>query len=110
MDPVTEKLEAYNARDIDRFVACYAPDATIEQGQGNVVIKGHEAMRARYGALFDSSPNLKCRLVNWIRVGAYVIDEEKVIGYGLEGHPDRIHAAAIYRVRDDKIVHVLFLA
>jgi hypothetical protein len=110
MDPVAEQLEAYNARDIDRFVACYAPDVTIEHGQGNVVLKGHEAMRTKYGALFEASPKLKCRLVNRIRVGAYVIDEEEVTGSGLEGSPDRIHAAAIYRVQDDKIAHVLFLA
>ncbi len=29
MDPVQEQLDAYNARDLERFLACYAPDAWL---------------------------------------------------------------------------------
>ena len=34
MDPVVSQLEAYNARDIERFIACYDPEVRIEDGEG----------------------------------------------------------------------------
>ena len=33
MDPVAYQLEAYNARDIERFIACYDPEVRIEDGE-----------------------------------------------------------------------------
>jgi hypothetical protein len=109
MDPVAEQLEAYNKRDIDRFLSCYHPNVKIEDGKGNLLMQGHEAMRAQYSVLFNSSPNLHAHLVNRIRVGNYVIDEEKITGRIAEGFPDRLHAVAIYQVDSEKITHVRFL-
>jgi ketosteroid isomerase-like protein len=34
MDPVQEQLDAYNARDLERFLACYHPDAVVEDSAG----------------------------------------------------------------------------
>lgn len=109
MDPVADQLEAYNNRDIERFLSCYHPDVKIEDGEGNPLMQGHEEMRAQYSPLFDSSPDLHARLVSRISVGDYVIDEEDVSGRKVEGFPERIHAVAIYRVEADKITHVRFL-
>ena len=109
MDPVSDQLEAYNVRDIDRFVSCYNPEVVIKDGEGNTLIKGHDEMRTSYGSLFDASPYLRCRLVSRIRVGNYVIDEEEVIGVNLEDAPESLHAAAIYRIENDKIAHVVIL-
>jgi hypothetical protein len=109
VDPVTEQGEAYNARDVDRFLACYSADVRIEDGVGNIIMEGHDAMRAQYSSLFEASPELHGRVVNRIVVGKYVIDEEEISGRISEGFPDNVHAVAIYRVEDDKIVHVRFL-
>lgn len=106
MDPVQAQLDAYNARDLEAFVACYAPDVVMEDGQGQVMLRGHEAMRGVYGRLFSGSPELNCRLVSRIRVGPYVLDEERVTGFG---GPGEVHAVAVYRVEDDLIVHVRML-
>lgn len=109
MDPVDEQVLAYNDKDLDRFLSCYDPDVVIEGGDGNVLMRGHDSMRTSYGALFDRNPELQAHIVNRIRVGDYVIDEEEVTGYSAEGAPERLHAVAIYRVKDGKIVHVRFL-
>jgi hypothetical protein len=109
MDPVVEQLKAYNDRDIDRFVSCYSPDVVVEDGEGNLVMKGHDEIRDRYGALFDANPDLHCHIVNRIRVGLYVIDEEEVTGFNIEGTPEKMHAVAIFRVLDDIITHVRML-
>jgi hypothetical protein len=109
MDPVDDQFAAYNERDIDRFASSYDPDVVIEDGEGNLLMKGLDSLRASYGALFNDSPKLRCRLVKRIRVGEYVVDEEDVTGFNVEGSPERLHAVAIYRVQRDKIVHVRLL-
>ena len=109
MDPVEQQYAAYNARDLERFVACYAPDVRIEDGAGNVLLEGHDAMRGLYGKLFARSPDLHARSVYRTRVGAYVLDEEIATGLSLEDHPAEVHCVAVYRVAGDRIVHVRLL-
>ena len=41
---VERVLAALNAHDLDAFVACYAPDATIEDGEDTVAARGHDAL------------------------------------------------------------------
>lgn len=104
-DPVQAQLVAYNARDLERFIACYTPDVVIEDGAGKLLMQGHDAMRASYGPMFARYPELHCRLASRIRIGEYVVDEERITGRKPEGE----HAVAIYRLAGDKIAHVRFL-
>jgi uncharacterized protein (TIGR02246 family) len=108
-DVVAAQVEAYNARDLERFLACYAPDVVVEDGTGQVLMRGHEAMRGMYGQLFAASPELHCDIRQRIRVGAYVVDEEAVTGFHLDGFPTELNAAAVYRVEDGRIAHVRLL-
>jgi hypothetical protein len=105
MDPVQAQLDAYNARDLERFIACYTPDVRIEDGAGNLMMQGHAAMRERYGPMFAQYPQLHCRLASRIRIGDYVVDEERITGRA----PEEQHAVAIYRLAGDLIAHVRFL-
>jgi len=107
MDIVEEQLLAYNAKDLERFIASYSPNIVIEDGEGNLIMKGHDQMREQYGALFNDSPELKCRIAKRIRVGKYVVDEEEVTG--IKDSLTPIHAIAIYRIEEDKIAHVRML-
>ena len=102
---IQEQLEAYNAHDLERFVACYAPDVLVEDGQGNEISRGAERFRTRYGWLFEHHPDVHAEVVHRIRVADYVVDEEQVAGRG----PKPMHVIAIYRVVDNRIVHVRFL-
>lgn len=109
MDPVQEQVDAFNARDLERFLSHYAPETVIEDGTGNVVMQGLETMGRLYGALFENSPNLHAEVVSRIRVGSYVVDEERTTGVELPGLPAEAHVVVIYRVQDEKIVHVRLL-
>lgn len=44
---VQRQLEAYNARDVDAWLATYARDAEQHELHGALLAKGHDAMRAR---------------------------------------------------------------
>ncbi len=107
MDIIEEQISAYNARDLERFIATYSPDIVIEDGENNVLMRGHDQMRERYGPLFQGSPELHGRILCRMRIGKYTVDEEEVTGS--RNFPTQVHAIAIYRVEEEKIVHVRFL-
>lgn len=105
-DAVERQERAYNTHDLDGFVACYAEGVVIEDAEGNVIMSGRGEMRDRYGRLFAGSPNLRAQVVTRIRVGSYVIDEERVTGRA-DGD---VHTVAIYRLdTHGSIDHVRFL-
>ena len=79
----------------------------IEDGENNVLMRGLEQMRDRCGALFDANPQLHGRILTRLRIGRYTVDEEEVTGS--RNSPTPIHAIVIYRVEEDKIVHVRML-
>jgi len=102
-DVVDQQVAAYNRRDLDGFVACYATEARVVQPDGSLLASGHDEIRARYGELFEHSPDLRADISNRIEVGAVVIDEERLTGFVLPGMPSEIHAAVVYRVADGLI-------
>jgi hypothetical protein len=81
-DPVEEHIHAYNAGDLERFVACFSSDCVMEDARGNVLARGHEDLRAHFSRLFDENPELHCEVVHRTRVGDYVVDEEHITGRG----------------------------
>ena len=103
------QLDAYNARDLEAFLECYAEETQVEDGDGNVLMGDKEAMRGLYGTLFNQSPDLHCELRSRIDLGRFVVDEESVTGANLEGFPPEAHAAVIFRIEDGLIRHVRVL-
>jgi hypothetical protein len=100
VDAVQRQLEAYNARDVDAFVECYAQEVVFEDADGELQTSGRDEMRKRYGELFEASPNLHAEIAARIRVGSYVVDEEHVTGF----RGGDIHAVAIYRLDDRGLI------
>ena len=96
---VERVLAALNAHDLDAFVACYAPDATIEDGEDTVAARGHDALRARYGPLFERFQEVRVEALSRTDVGMYVVQEERVTG---RGEPER--HVAVYTIRAGLIV------
>lgn len=105
-DVIDVQLDAYNARELERFVDSYSPAAVITDSAGTVLAEGHEGIRAMYGGLFDASPDLSGRILNRIEVGSYVADHEQIEGFVLPGSPTSVTAIAVYQVTDGKIARV----
>jgi hypothetical protein len=102
-DVIERQLAAYNRRDLDGFVACYAGDANVVQPDGSLLAFGRDEIRTRYGELFARSPDLHAEISNRIEVGSVVVDEERVTGFILPGMPSEIQVAVVYRVADGLI-------
>jgi hypothetical protein len=106
MDAVETQVQAYNSHDLEAFVSCYAEDVVVEDGDGNVLIRGRAGMRERYGRLFSESPSVQAEIPTRIRLGRYVVDEEHVTGRS----GGDLHAVVVYRLDDDGLIdRVLFL-
>jgi hypothetical protein len=106
IDIVQRQLDAYNARDLDTFAACFHDDIQMQELDATEPFAdGMSDLREQFGDLFSRAPELHARLVNRIVQGLTVVDHESVLGMGTE---DPVEAIAIYRVRDDKIAHVWF--
>lgn len=105
-DVVQRQLNAYNARDLDAFVATYHPDVRLYGFPDTLQLQGHEAMRRDYGRLFAATPDLHAYVPRRIATGDYVIDEEIVTG--VPGGAT-VRATAIYEVRDGLITRVWFI-
>lgn len=105
--PAQGQLDAYNLRDIDKFLAWYADSIQLIRMQsGEAFCSGKDQMREIYGKLFLEKESLHCRLVNRIVCGEFVFDEEKVTG--LRG--DTVHAVAIYEIKNGLIQRAWFVS
>lgn len=101
---VTRQVEAYNAADLDGFLACYAASVVIRSGEGVVLNDGLDAMRATYQDWFGRLPGLRAEIVTRMEQGDWVVDEEHVTAEGLD-----VRALVAYRVRDGLIDHVVIM-
>lgn len=105
-DIVQQQVNAYNARDLEAFIATYSPEIKIYTHPDTLRSTGHAEMRKVYGNLFKIAPKLHCEIVNRIALGNFVIDRERVTGLP---NGRIINAVAIYEVRDALIQRVWFV-
>jgi hypothetical protein len=98
---VQRQLDAYNARDLEAWLATYAEDAQQFEHPAKLVATGHAEMRARAAQRF-TEPNLHARLIQRSVMGQVVIDHEEVTRTFPEG-PGRVELVCIYQVHDGKI-------
>jgi hypothetical protein len=99
---VQAQLDAYNARNIDAFLATYAADAQLFEHPAKLLASGQAEMRERYAARFKE-PNLHAVIVKRIVMGNVVIDHEKVTRTFPEG-PGVLDAVVIYEIQNGRIV------
>ncbi|MGO8950702.1 MAG: nuclear transport factor 2 family protein [Ktedonobacterales bacterium] len=103
IDLIEQQIAAFNARDIEGFVDCYAADARIIDASGTVMAEGHNGLRQMYAPLFDNSPELQAKITNRIQIGSWVIDDEYTTAFVLPGYPTELRAVVVYHVVDGKI-------
>jgi len=103
---VQAQLDAYNARDLDRFIACYADTVKVLRFPSQqLVIDGKAALAEHYAENRFNRPALNAELISRMGLGNTVIDREVVSGVG----DATIDAIAIYQVVDGLIQTVWFV-
>jgi len=100
------QLDAYNDRDLARFVREYTEDVQVFRlPDAKPVIVGRDALAAHYRDNRFNLPELHAELVNRMVFGNKVIDHEVV--HGVPNGP--LDAAAIYEVTERGIAKVWFV-
>lgn len=105
-DVVGRQLDAYNNKDIDGFMACWAVDAQISAWPATIIATGWKEIRSRHLERFQE-PDLSAQLLSRAAVGDLVVDSELVTRSLPEG-PSLIDVIAIYEIEDGKIRRAWF--
>lgn len=103
---VQRQLDAYNAGDLEGWLATYAPDAEQFVLYGERLAAGHEQIRKRMVARF-TEPVLHAELVSRTVMGQYVVDQEVVSRSFPEG-AGTVELLCIYEVIDGLIQRASF--
>jgi hypothetical protein len=104
---VQRQLVAFNAHDLEPFLALFAPGVTIvDLVDGSLVLRGIEALRDRYVAVFRDRPLVRAELVGRLALGRFVIDRERLTDGDAQPAED---ALAIYEVEDDVVTRMWFI-
>ena len=102
------QLLAYNAKDLEAFVACYSEDVRVWRKPGEAPsLQGRGAFRESYRNGPFAQPQVQAEIAQRIVMGNTVIDHELVHGRGGD-RPQQV--AAIYRCRDGLIAEVHFFS
>ncbi len=100
---VQRQLDAYNARDLVAFLACFGDDVRIYRPPATEpALAGKEAYGQFYATQRFNHDGLRADLLNRIVIGNTVIDHERI--HGVRGEPFEV--AAAYQVIDGQIRRV----
>ena len=100
------QLAAYNARDIEAFMAIWHEDAQFFEHPGKLLANGAGEIRARHVVRFKE-PDLFGRLIGRLSVGNMVVDREVVTRNFPEGR-GQVDVIAIYEVEGGRIAKAWF--
>ncbi|AXK73736.1 steroid delta-isomerase [Lysobacter sp. TY2-98] len=100
---VQRQLDAYNAHDLDAFMATYRDDAKVWRMPASApTLDGADAIRTYYRDQRFNIPTLHADLVARTASGHKVVDHERVTGLG----DAPVEALAVYEVVDGRIATV----
>jgi acetyl esterase/lipase len=95
---------AYEAHDLEAFLAMYSPTAQLQLQDGSV-LRGRRSLREYYRPRFEAG-QCKTTLVQRLLVGDWVVDQQLVHDSDRGSSP----MVAFYRVEDGLITEVRFIA
>lgn len=103
---VQKQLDAYNARDLEGWLATYKPDAEQYLLHAGLLACGHEAIRQRMTDRFKD-PALRAELVSRTVMDNIVIDHEFVTRTSPDGL-ETVEMICIYEVAAGHIIKATF--
>jgi uncharacterized protein (TIGR02246 family) len=103
-DTVARQVDAYNAHDLDAYLACYTDDVVVTTGHGDVLLEGIDAVREQYDEWFTQLAGLHADVHHRIERGDWVVDDEHAVAHGLD-----VEALVAYHVLDGRIDRVVVM-
>jgi uncharacterized protein (TIGR02246 family) len=101
---VSDQVEAYNDRDLDRVLSYYAEDAELVDTLGNLIVSGKPGIRNIFAEVFSKNPNLHAEVPTIVRVGDWVAIHTFVKDWAhRDGSRGRMDWVELYRVENGEI-------
>ena len=105
VEVVQGQVDAYNDRDLERFVAYYSDDITVfRMPSAQPSLEGKARFAAFYAAERFNLPALHAQILARIVLRNKVIDHERIVGV----RETPMEIVAVYEVTGDQIVRVWF--
>lgn len=101
---IDRQVSTFNNRDLYGFVSCYTEDVIVERFPDQPMYTGRQKMTENYDRFYQNTKEAKVEVVNRIRLGNTVIDEEITLVDGRKGHQ-----VAIYEVKNGLIASMRFI-
>ena len=103
---VDRQIAAYNAHDLEGFLATYADSVAVQNLGDTVAVHGKAELRRSTEEWFARAPEVRSEVLNRMVIGPFVVDHER-----LTGAPDGVPAdvVGIFEVRDSLIWRVWFI-
>jgi hypothetical protein len=100
LEVVERQFEAYNARDLARFLTCFADDVRAYRPPApEPAIVGKRELANFYETQRFNRPGLRAELLTRMVLGNKVFDHERI--WGIQDDP--IEMVAVFRVQDGMI-------
>ena len=101
---IQKQVEAFNSRNLDAFVSCYTENVKVQRFPNEKMYQGNDKMRENYDRFFENVKQSSVEVVNRIVLENMIIDEERTMVDGREGHQ-----VAIYKVESGRIASMTFV-
>jgi imidazolonepropionase-like amidohydrolase len=100
------QIDAYNRRDLDAFLRCYADDVVgVLMPSGTFMFRDRDVWRDSHRQVFAENPELHCTIASRVVDGRFVVDQEVISG--MKAAPP-LRRAAMYEVEGRQIKRVWF--
>jgi len=100
LEIVQAQVAAYNARDLERFVALYSADIRVFRPPAvEPALVGKKAFAAFYAEQRFNKPGLYAEILSRMVLGNTVIDHERILGIAEQP----LEIAVVYEIRDGLI-------
>ena len=101
---VQKQLEAFNAHDLDGFLALFADDVEVsEVPAGLAAPTGKARLRELYAERFKANPDLHASAEAQMLSGVFVVQKEKIKG---RAGKEPLEAITIYQVKGGQIIRM----
>ncbi|MDP1832788.1 MAG: nuclear transport factor 2 family protein [Geothrix sp.] len=101
---VQKQIEAFNAHDLEGFLALFAEDVEVSGIPGTSTPTGKVQLRELYAERFKANPDLHASAEAQMVSGGFVIQKERIKGRA--GKKEALEAVVIYQVKAGKILRM----
>ena len=79
-DMIMKAVRAYNAKDLDSYIACFSPDVEVYNASGVLMFKGTDKLKEHLEAFFHENPSAKREIIERVVSGNKIVEREQLVG------------------------------